>query len=307
MRIRTDVPGPSETLLLMFVSGVRPVLLRRRRTHFETPLARAAANIQNALGAPERGKPVVLFEEGADDQVLHVQTVLLGLYSASAADEARRRDRGRTGSLGNRYAVLSKRVAGRRAGEAMRTSSHIPVIGAPVLVHIVPDARGQRLCLALKIDVRLGVRLQQRSATRARARGGTYISLDGRVALRRVGQVCRRRERPQRATADGSHHGGGGGRQAAPLADEYRRGEGEIQLDGHVVPRTQRQGSHRPSDGSGEAASLSPLATTPLHCAPIQSLLRPCASSSRGSRGCACVTNALVTVLARPPGRHVKC
>jgi hypothetical protein len=276
----TDIPGPWETPLLSFVSGMRPVLLRRRRTHFETPLARAAANVQDALGAPERGKPVVLFEEGADDQVLHVQTVLLGLYSASAADESRRRGRGRTGSLGNRYAVLSKRVAGRGGGEAMRTSGHIPVIGAAVLVHIVPDARGQRLCLAFKVDVRLGVRLQQRSATRARARarGGTYISLDGRIALRRVSQVCRRRERTQRATADGSHHGGGGGRQTAPLAAEYRRGEGEIQLDGHVVPRTQRQGSHRPSDGSGEAASLSLLATTPLPCAPIQSWLRPCAS-----------------------------
>jgi hypothetical protein len=51
---------------------MRRALLRRRRTHFHTPLACAAANVEYALGALERGKPVVLVEEGADDEVLHV-------------------------------------------------------------------------------------------------------------------------------------------------------------------------------------------------------------------------------------------
>jgi hypothetical protein len=54
----------------------------------------------------------------------------------------------RTLSLGNGYAVHSKRVVGGPASAALPTSGHVAVIGAPVLVHIVPDARGQRLCFA---------------------------------------------------------------------------------------------------------------------------------------------------------------
>jgi hypothetical protein len=48
-------------------------MLCRKRTHFKTPLARAAPNVEDALGTLERG------EQRPDDDVLHVEPVVLYL------------------------------------------------------------------------------------------------------------------------------------------------------------------------------------------------------------------------------------
>jgi hypothetical protein len=54
-------------------------MLCRKRTHFKTPLARAAPNVEDALGTLERGEPVPVAEQRPDDDVLHVEPVVLYL------------------------------------------------------------------------------------------------------------------------------------------------------------------------------------------------------------------------------------
>jgi hypothetical protein len=68
----TGVPEPLGTPLLPVVSRARLVLLCRRRTHLEAPFAGAATNVQDAFGALERGKPVALLKECANNHMLHV-------------------------------------------------------------------------------------------------------------------------------------------------------------------------------------------------------------------------------------------
>jgi hypothetical protein len=47
-------------------------VLRRRRTHFQAPLARVASNVQHALRALEGCEPISLAKQRLDDGVLHV-------------------------------------------------------------------------------------------------------------------------------------------------------------------------------------------------------------------------------------------
>jgi hypothetical protein len=124
---------------------VEESVLRRRRTHFEAPFPRAAANIKYALRALERRKHISLAKERLYDGMLHVESFIFGLCRIwSAADESGRAKasvprRWETDMLCTCQRVVSRDIM------AMLTSGHISVVCSAMVVHIIPYTRRERL------------------------------------------------------------------------------------------------------------------------------------------------------------------